>query len=78
MDSDVQTGHWQYVAPVDGYVEKVIVSPHASATSGTVGLQWKNQSGNISTEVNGTISQPQVFQQPMNLVHHIVLVVMID
>ena len=56
MDSDVQTGYWQYVAPVDGYVEKVIVSPHASATSGTVGLQWKNQSGNISTEVNGTIS----------------------
>ena len=56
MDADVQTGYFQYVAPVDGYVEKVIVSPHQAATSGTVGLQWKNQSGNISTEVNGTIS----------------------
>ena len=56
MDTDVQTGYWQYVAPVDGYVEKVIVSPHQAATSGTVGLQWKNQSGNISTEVDGTIS----------------------
>ena len=56
MDSDVQTGYFQYVAPVDGYVEKVIVSPHQAATSGTVGLQWKNQSGNISTEVDGTIS----------------------
>ena len=56
MDSDVQTGYWQYVVPVDGYVESVVVSPHQSATTGTVGLQWKNQSGNISTEVNGTIS----------------------
>ncbi len=56
MDSEVQTGYWQYVAPVDGYVEKVIVSPHQAATAGTVGLQWKNQSGNISTEVNGAIS----------------------
>ena len=56
MDTDVQTGYWQYVAPADGYVETVIVSPHQSATSGTVGLQWKNQSGNISTEVDGTIS----------------------
>ena len=56
MDAEVQTGYWQYVAPVDGYVEKVIVSPHQAATSGTVGLQWKNQSGNISTEVDGTIS----------------------
>ena len=52
----MDTGYWQYVVPVDGYVEKVIVSPHQSATSGTVGLQWKNQSGNISTEVDGTIS----------------------
>ena len=56
MDAEVQTGYWQYVAPVDGYIESVIVSPHQSATSGTVGLQWKNQSGNISTEVDGTIS----------------------
>lgn len=56
MDTDVQTGYWQYVAPVDGYVEQVQVSPHQAATSGTVGLQWKNQSGNISTEVDGTIS----------------------
>tara|TARA_Y100001972_G_scaffold21566_1_gene25761 strand:- start:6 stop:638 length:633 start_codon:yes stop_codon:yes gene_type:complete len=56
IDGDVQTGYWQYVAPADGYVEKVIVSPHQAATSGTVGLQWKNESGNISTEVDGTIS----------------------
>ena len=56
MDSDVQTGYWQYVAPVGGYVESVIVSPHQSATSGTVGLTWKKQSGNLGAEVNGTIS----------------------
>ena len=56
MDAEVQTGYWQYVAPVDGYIESVIVSPHQSATSGTVGLQWKEEGGNISTEVNGTIS----------------------
>lgn len=56
MDSDVQTGYWQYVVPVDGYVESVIVSPHQSATLGTVGLTWKNQSGNLGAEVNGTIS----------------------
>ena len=56
MDAEIQTGYWQYVAPVGGYIESVIVSPHQSATSGTVGLQWKNQSGNISTEVDGTIS----------------------
>ena len=56
MDADVQTGYFQYVAPVDGYVEKVIVSPHQAATSGTVGLTWKNQSGNLGSEVNGTIS----------------------
>ena len=56
IDGDVQTGYWQYVVPVDGYVEKVIVSPHQAATSGTVGLTWKNQSGNLGSEVNGTIS----------------------
>jgi|TARA_R100000030_G_scaffold74223_2_gene57443 hypothetical protein len=56
MDADVQTGYFQYVAPVDGYVEKVIVSPHQAATSGTVGLTWKSQSGNLGSEVNGTIS----------------------
>ena len=56
MDSDVQTGYWQYVVPADGYVESVQVSPHQSATSGTVGLTWKNQSGNLGAEVNGTIS----------------------
>ena len=56
IDGDVQTGYWQYVAPVDGYVEKVIVSPHQAATSGTVGLTWKSQSGNLGSEVNGTIS----------------------
>ena len=56
MDSDVQTGYFQYVAPVDGYVEQVIVSPHQAATSGTVGLTWKSQSGNLGSEVNGTIS----------------------
>ena len=55
MDSEVQTGYWQYVAPVAGYVESVLVSPHQSATAGTVGLQWKNQSGNISTEVENEI-----------------------
>ena len=44
IDSDVQTGYWQYVAPVEGYVEKVIVSPHQSATAGSIGLTWKNQS----------------------------------
>ena len=56
MDSEVQTGYWQYVAPVDGYVEQVLVSPHQSATGGTVGLTWKSQSGNLGSEVNGTIS----------------------
>ena len=55
MDSEVQTGYWQYVAPAGGYVESVLVSPHQSATLGTVGLQWKNQSGNISTEVENEI-----------------------
>jgi len=56
IDSDVQTGYWQYVAPVEGYVEKVIVSPHQSATAGSIGLTWKNQSGNLGTEVTGTIN----------------------
>ena len=56
IDGDVQTGYWQYVVPSDGYVEKVIVSPHQSATSGNVGLTWKNQSGNLGSEVTGTIS----------------------
>jgi len=56
MDSDVQTGYWQYVVPCDGYVEKVLVSPHQSATSGTVGLTWKNQSGNLGAgKVQNTI-----------------------
>ena len=47
MDSDVRTGYWQYVVPCDGYVENVKVSPHQSATTGIVGLTWKNQSGNL-------------------------------
>ena len=56
MDSEVQTGYWQYVAPANGYVEEVIVSPHQSATAGTVGLTWQNQSGNLGDgEVNDTI-----------------------
>ena len=49
MDSEVQTGYWQYVAPANGYVEEVIVSPHQSATAGTVGLTWQNQSGNLGS-----------------------------
>ena len=56
IDSDVQTGYWQYVAPADGYVEKVIASPHQSATAGSIGLTWKNQSGNLGAEVTGAIS----------------------
>jgi len=56
MDDEVQTGYWQYVVPAQGYVEQVIVSPHQSATSGTVGLTWKNQDGNLGNEVTGTIS----------------------
>ena len=56
MDGDVRTGYWQYVAPANGYVEKVIVSPHQSATDGTVGLTWQNQSGNLGGgEVEGEI-----------------------
>ena len=45
IDGDVQTGYWQYVVPVDGYVEKVIVSPHQSATDGTVGLTFSKHDG---------------------------------
>ena len=56
MDSEVQTGYWQYVAPANGYVEEVIVSPHQSATAGSIGLTWKNQSGNLGAEVTGAIS----------------------
>ena len=56
IDSDVQTGYWQYVAPSAGYVGKVIVSPHQSATGGEVELTWKDQSGNLGSAVGGTIS----------------------
>mgnify|MGYP001315584809 CR=1 FL=1 len=56
IDGDVQTGYWQYVVPVDGYVEKVIVSPHQSATGGEVELTWKNQSGNLGSAIGGSIS----------------------
>ena len=56
MDGDVRTGYWQYAVPCDGYVELVKVSPHQSATSGTVGLTWQNQSGNLGAgKVNNTI-----------------------
>ena len=60
MDGDVRTGYWQYVAPANGYVESVIVSPHQSATDGTVGLTFSKHDGssfsNLGTgEVNGTI-----------------------
>lgn len=56
MDQFTVNGYYQFAAPYDGTVQKIMVHPHTNATAGTSTIQLLKNGSNLGESVQETIS----------------------
>ena len=56
MDQFTVNGYYQFAAPYDGTVQKIMVHPHTNATAGTSTIQLLKNGSNLGSSVQETIS----------------------
>ena len=56
MDQFTVNGYYQFAAPYDGTVQKIMVHPHTNATAGTSTIQLLKNGSNLGSSVQASIS----------------------